>query len=119
MPHVKLALGSGIGANHVEVDGVDLTRLISGVSFSRDASEPSSTVVLQLRADVTLDDEVTQVVAVVPGQRPEQALQELLAGVDAGELEQEALGLLGGLEGGPQTPTEAILVVLRKWAAGA
>lgn len=117
MTTVKIRLGQGMSSNLVEVDGIDLTAHVAALQVGRVAKEPLAHVTLHLNAaELELDAETEKVIAIQPATRPEDALQELLSGVDPGELEQEAMSRLGGLEGGPETPIQAILEVLRDWA---
>lgn len=120
LPRVKLILGSDPRTTLVEVDGHDITRSVAGVQVGQVAGEFYSHVNLHLRADVELETDLAEVVVQREGESSPSlvaAFRGLLDQVDPGELEQEALARMNGLEGGPANVGTAFIQVLKEWAS--
>lgn len=116
MPRLKMQLSPDLGPNLVEIDGQDITKHIYGVSVSRFAKDAIGTVTFYVQAqEIEWEGDISEIVVERVGPTPYEAMRQMLEGVDPAELEAEAMARLGGLEGGPATPAEAFVQVLRDW----
>lgn len=109
---------AGVVQAVLEVDGKDLSAVVSRVSIDHAAGSAPS-VYLELKKGVPVEDVLLKGMVHVKEtvhEDPADACLRFLEPIDPGELERSAMAALE--LGGPTTFGEAVLAVLRGWARG-
>lgn len=102
-----------LGAGRCEVNGVDVSKQVSGVAV---VAEPGQPTVVTLRHIGTVEISGDGIVQVMPAES-EDAVVSFLDQIDAKELERVTFERMGGGLGGGSPIAEA-LDQLKEWARG-
>lgn len=120
--HIRATIAADPRDTRVEVDGVDVTGALVGISVHQTAQGGPPQVVLELSKGKVAPTVLEGAARVFVGEEPEPidpgpAAAEFLAAIDAEELEKAALNR-PDLGSEPYDLTKAMLAQLREWASG-
>ncbi|MFC7219664.1 hypothetical protein ACFQLX_16050 [Streptomyces polyrhachis] len=113
----RVRIVSGSVGGWVEVDGLDVSRQVSGYSLRQRAGQAVDLVLHLSPAGQGEFDGLVRV-AIGVSHDPGPAAAAFLAAIDARELERHVLARHDLLDGGPYEMTRGMLGLLREWALG-